>query len=77
MTFLYRFQQISAVSFKPRTRRHLGLTRSLFVHTVNCPLGGHQDGEGTGPDCPSQRGVQLRESRGIVIPIILQLNFLL
>ena len=75
MTFLYRFQQISAVSFKPRTRRHLGLTRSLFVHTVNCPLGGHRDG--TGPDCPSQRGVQLRESRGIVIPITLQLNFLL
>ena len=32
---------------------------------------------GIGPDCPSQRGVQLRESRGIVIPIILQLNLFL
>ena len=41
MTFLYRFQRISAVSFKPRTRRHLGLTRSVFVHTVNGPLDGH------------------------------------
>ena len=41
MKFVHRFQRTSAVSFKPRTRRHLGLTRSLFVHTVNCPLDRH------------------------------------
>ena len=41
MTFLYRFQRICAVSFKPRTRRHLGLTQSLFVHTVSSVLDGH------------------------------------
>ena len=41
MKFLHRFQRTSAVSFKTRTRRHLGLTRTLFVHTVNCPLDGH------------------------------------